>query len=117
MAVDDTRLAFSSNWDIDLIYAQGVITAAGSVAAGASIDLILFIHNIGFVPVFDMFFQSAPGANWQQNGEGNNATVMTYMAYATSTALHLIAGSGALSGTTNFTTSVYYYVWTDTVIY
>lgn len=114
MALDSSKLYFSSTWDIDQIFSQAITNIAGSASSGVPLDVLITTHGLGYVPTFDFSFNSGTGG-WQQAGNVDS-NLLTYLPYATTTELHATVFNNSI-GTVNFSTQLHYYIWTDTVVH
>lgn len=69
MAVDNSKVLFSSNWDIDQATTNGFV----SQAISANVDTSFYTFSGGNVPVFDVQFKPSGENNWYLPGQNMNA--------------------------------------------
>lgn len=116
MNVDNTKLLFNSNWDIDQILYQGEvdgITLNGNTSTATSI--LLFPFSLSYPPVIDGTFQLGGETIWRQIGDSTTSgkvELETFLA-TTPTGIYLVYYN---FNTGSFSVNVRYYIWTDTVL-
>ena len=100
--MDDSKIAFSSNWEIDKLITLEPITVA--VGVGTT-SLYTFT---GDIPMFEIM--ASYGGRWYQPGQNGLATSpqLSIIAFATAT---------SISVTTNKACTIRLYVWSDKIIY
>jgi hypothetical protein len=103
MSVDNTKIAFSSRWEIDQLINSQVIT----VGSGDTAILVF----AGDPPVFEVQFQPTGSSVWYSPGlnstDGTLANTFTWYAYINGTQLHVNCSGGKIR----------YFVWGDKVDY
>ena len=110
MSVDDTKLAFYSEWDID----QLIATAEVPVTLVAT---SLYTYTTSDAPYFEVQFKPTGSTQWFQCGvnslAGTLAGVFSFKAYISSTSIYIDvdAGGTAITGGT-----ARYFIWADKVI-
>ena len=117
MSLIDSDVAFYSNWDIDLILDQGDTVVSGTLNSLTGVDILVFTHNLGYVPTFDLTFLPTGGTQWQQIGDQDTTSLIAYVAYATTTQLFVSLFNDDPVSNHTFNTDIRYYIWTDTVVH
>ena len=102
MAIDETKLLFSSNWDIDQVLASGTATVSfpASQPYGTRVEVYDY-SALGMTtyPRVHMYWRKQGETKWNINGAANNfggTTLLPIFALVTSTKLYaVITGSEA----------------------
>lgn len=94
MAVDNSKVLFSSNWDID----QSSSSSFTTVNISANVDTAVFTFPVGKMPVFDIQFKPSSESSWYMPGWNKNAggTGFMFSAFASGTTVYArstLAGS------------------------
>lgn len=105
MAVDPTKINYSSEWDIDQLVATNA-NAPGSIGAG--ITSIYTIPPAVPLPDFKIQFKPTGSAFWFENGtsstDGTTANLFTFSTYVQGTSIII---------TTSTAGTLRYFVWAD----
>lgn len=117
MALDNTKLYYDSEWDIDQLLYQGTVQ---SIVLPANVftptDVLLFGYTLTYPPVVDGTFQINTDTVWRQFGDSTTSGIINLETFLSSTP------TGVYLTYYNFnafplTVNVRYYVWTDKVTY
>lgn len=107
MSVKDSKIAYSSNWDIDQLI------NTGTTPVGSGISTVYTIPStIPPIPVFEVQFQPTGSVFWYDPGtsstDGTLTNLFTFFTY--------IAG-GVININTTSTGIARYFIWSDKVDY
>lgn len=107
MSKDNTKLYFSSDWEIDQLYA----TASISVGSG-TVAVYTFPTDIPALPVYHIQFKPTGSSVWYDPG-----TYMTSATLATQKVFYTYILSGTAYAVLPNSGTVRYFIWTDKVNY
>lgn len=102
--MDDSKLIFSSAWDIDQL------VASGEVAVGGSGETTIYTFT-GSAPVFEVLFKPTGSTRWYHAGMNSTDNTTTGLFFYTP----YISGQNIRVHTESAGTARYY-VWADEVI-
>lgn len=115
--MDNTKLNYSSEWDIDQLDNSGEvnnITLPGSTSTLSFVTLQTL--SLGYPPVVDGSFQVVGDTVWRQFGDASNVTVLQAPILLTSspTGIFLAYYNFNLS---DVVVNVQWYIWADKINY
>ena len=107
MIRNDSKLDYSSEWDID----QLLTTNSVSVPSGTS-SIYTIPATLPAIPVFHVYFRPSGSAKWYESG-----AYSTSGAYAALQSFYTYVSGNSISINTTVAGTAKYYVWSDKVNY
>jgi len=109
MSVDDSKLAYSSLWEIDQLI------STNDVAVGSGVSTVFSYASLGVAtnPVYEVYFKPAGDTKWYKEGafSTNGSYLTTGSTFFSYTNGNSIVISTSVSGTAR------YFLWQDKVDY
>lgn len=120
MALDNSKIAFYSGWDIDQIYGTGdvnnIVIPINTWPTPLTVDLTT--HNLNYAPIAKAYFKLHGDNYWREFNDFNEPTYGPSLnLFLGSTTTKLILKAYNYSSINAMTIDVRWYIWSDKLVY